>query len=126
MFLPGTTCNVLEEIRDATVFAFPTNYEGFPNALVEAIAMGIPVVSTDFATGVAKEIIGEDVGIIVPCGDTNAFAEAMDILLANPEKRAYIRSVSQKAVESFAVEKVIEKWNCLFESLTEDKKCQDL
>lgn len=126
VFLPGATCNVLEEIRDAAIFAFPTNYEGFPNALVEAIAMGIPVVSTDFATGVAKEIVDEDVGIIVPCGDTKAFAEAMDILLANPEKRAYIRNVSRKAVESFAVEKVIEKWNSLFESLTEDKKCQNL
>lgn len=124
--LPGASKGVLKSIRDAAIFAFPTNYEGFPNALVEAIAMGIPVVSTDFATGVAKEIVDEEVGLVVPCGDIKAFAGALDVLLSNPEKRAHIRNVSRKAVESFAVEKVIMKWNCLFELLMEDKKCQNL
>ena len=68
IFLPGAKRNVLEAIRDAAIFAFPTEYEGFPNVLVEAIAMGIPIVSTDFATGVAKEIVDENVGLVVPCG----------------------------------------------------------
>ena len=120
IFLPGANRNVLETIRDAAIFAFPTNYEGFPNVLVEAIAMGIPVVSTDFATGVAKEIVDENVGLVVPCCDTKAFAEAMDVLLSSPEKRRQIRYMSRKAIEPFAVEKVIVKWKQLIESLMEE------
>lgn len=125
-FLPGANRNVLETIRDAAIFVFPTDYEGFPNVLVEAIAMGIPVVSTNFATGVAKEIVDANVGLVVPCGNTTEFAKAMDALLSNPEKREHIRAISRGAIEPFKVEKVIEKWNYLFKSLTEDKKCQGL
>ena len=117
--LPGANRNVLEAVRDAAIFAFPTNYEGFPNVLVEAIAMGIPVVSTNFATGIAKEIVNEDVGIVVPCGDTSRFAQAIADLLSNHEKRIHIRSVSRRAVEPFAVEKVINMWDCLFNQLVE-------
>ena len=120
IFLPGANRNVLETIRDAAIFAFPTNFEGFPNVLVEAIAMGIPVVSTNFATGVAKEIVDENVGLVVPCCDTKAFAEAMDALLSSPEKRKQIRYMSRKAIEPFAVEKVIDKWKRLIESLMEE------
>lgn len=119
--LPGSNRNVLTAIRDASIFAFPTNFEGFPNVLVEAIAMGIPVVSTDFATGIAKEIINESVGIIVPCGDVNAFANAIAELLSNKEKRKHIRSVSYKVVEPFSVEKVVAMWDYLFCRLLEEE-----
>lgn len=119
ILLPGANKEILETIRDAAVFAFPTDYEGFPNVLVEAIAMGIPVVSTDFATGVAREIINENVGVVVPCRDVSAFSNALSHLLSNDEKRKYIRSVSRSAVEQFEVAKVIETWRELFRTLLE-------
>lgn len=124
--LPGTSRNVLETIRDAAVFAFPTEYEGFPNVLVEAIAMGIPVVSTDFATGVAREIIDENVGVVVPCRDVNAFSNALSQLLSNDEKRKHIRSVSHSAIEPFEVKIVIEMWRVLFRTLLEAEQCREL
>lgn len=119
-FFPGASKAVLNDIRDAAIFAFPTNYEGFPNVLVEAIAMGIPVVTTNFATGIAKEIVNQDVGIVVPCGDVNAFALALSKLLSNQELRMKIRNESYKAVEPFAVESVITKWEFLFKKLLEN------
>ena len=119
-FFPGAAQDVLDKIKDAAIFAFPTNYEGFPNVLVEAIAMGIPVVSTNFATGIAKEIVNQDVGVVVPCGDVNAFASALSKLLSNQTLRMRIRKESYKAVKPFAVETVIAKWESLFKKLLED------
>ena len=87
---------LMNEIKDAAIFAFPTNFEGFPNALVEAIALGIPVVTTDFATGVARELVNENVGIVVPVGDTDAFADGLSKLLSDKEKREHLDRRAQK------------------------------
>ena len=123
--LPGASGDVLNQIRDAAVFALPTEYEGFPNALIEAVAMGIPVVTTDFASGVAREIVKEDVGIVVPVGDTTAFAGGLEELLRSRDKREQIRKASRKAVEPFAAEKVIAAWDRLLETLLEDGACPE-
>lgn len=120
--LRGASKQVLTDIRDAAVFVMSSNYEGFPNALVEAIAMGLPVISTDFATGVAREIIGPETGLVVPCGDREAMAHALDDLLSHSEWRAEIRQKGGKAVEPFASERVIDTWDRFFRDLTEGKK----
>ena len=118
VFLPGISHNILNNISDASIFAMPTNYEGFPNALIEAISLGIPVVTTDFATGVAKEIVNADVGLLVPCSDVRAFANALSILLSNKTLRGHIRSVaSQQVLKSFSVDKIITMWDKVFQKL---------
>ena len=115
--LYGASKDVLNEIKDAAVFAFPTNFEGFPNALIEAIALGIPVVTTDFASGVAREIVNEKTGVLVPVGDVDAFANGLKELLDNPERRNYIRNHSHEVLEPFAIDKVIAMWDNLFQTL---------
>ena len=117
--LRGASKQVLTDIRDAAVFVMSSDYEGFPNALVEAIAMGLPVISTDFATGVAREIIGPETGLVVPCGDREAMAHALDDLLSHPERRAEMREKGRKAVEPFACDRVIDAWDRFFQDLTE-------
>lgn len=115
--LPGSTQDIIEHIKDAAIFALPSNYEGFPNVLLEAAAMGVPIVSTDFETGAAKEIINENVGILVPLGDARAFATALSTLLANEKLRKHIRCVSRAAVEPFEVDKVATMWEVLFKTI---------
>lgn len=118
-FLPGASQKVLEEIRDAALFVMSSDYEGFPNALVEAITIGVPVISTDFATGIARELITEDVGEVVPCGDAEALAQAMDTLLGDPHRRERIRQVGSHATDPFQVDTVLKQWTQLFDELTE-------
>lgn len=109
--LPGSTGEVHAKMRDASLFVMSSDYEGFPNALIEAIAMGLPVVSTDFATGVAREIVDENVGIVVPCADQLAITDAILTLLNNDELRLHIRKNGHSKVEKFDVHRVVEIWD---------------
>lgn len=118
-FLPGKTADVLNTIKDAAVFAFPTNFEGFPNALIEAVALGIPVVTTDFATGVARDLVPKENGIVVPCNDVEAFSSALDELLGNDEKRNGIRNSSRNTLQSLSVQNIATTWKKMIEGYLE-------
>lgn len=117
-FLLGSERDVLNKIKDAAIFAFPSDFEGFPNALIEAIALGIPVITTDFATGIAKEIVTEEFGIVVPCGDVNRFANALEELITNGYRREKMRKGDRFALDKFNVSRVVSAWKSLFHNLT--------
>lgn len=73
-------------LSSAEIFAFPSTTDTFGNAVLEALACGVPAVVTD--QGGPKEIVEEGCsGLIVPGGDANALAEALDLLLGDPALR---------------------------------------
>lgn len=116
-FLRGAHSNVLELIKDATVFAMSSDYEGMPNALLEAMAIGLPVVSTDFKTGVARELIEPGMGIVVPVNDKNAFTKA---LISVIEDKTYIQNaatISPPKMRKLHNDFVMKKWISAFESI---------
>jgi glycosyltransferase involved in cell wall biosynthesis len=65
----------------ADVFVLPTLYEGYGMAVAEALACGLPVVST--ATGAIAELVGDEAGIVVPPGDVNALALSLIQILSD-------------------------------------------
>lgn len=72
---------------EAGVFVIPSRSEGFPNALVEAMASGLPVISFNFHAGV-EEIITKNLnGILIENGNTKKLAEAIDILISDETER---------------------------------------
>jgi teichuronic acid biosynthesis glycosyltransferase TuaC len=73
----------------ADVFAFASRREGFPNVVREAIACGTPCVVT--ALPEMREVVGPDCGIVVPTGDAEAFAGALDEALGRAWDRDAIR-----------------------------------
>ena len=75
--LPGNQSRdvVLQQLREADVFLFPSYTEGFANAMTEAMASGLPVIATD--VGANKEMIEDHGGIVVPVGDSAAIVAAM-------------------------------------------------
>mgnify|MGYP002547794038 CR=1 FL=1 len=87
VILPGRTDNIIDEIQDAALFVLPSDYEGMPNALAEAMALGLPCIATDCPAGGSRFLINNGLnGILVPVGDKEKLAEAMVSVVLDKER----------------------------------------
>jgi glycosyltransferase involved in cell wall biosynthesis len=90
----------------AAVFALSSAWEGFGRVLVEALAVGCPVVSTDCPSG-PREILEDGAfGPLVPVGNAEALAEAIEAVLDRPPER----SALVKRAEAFSIERGVERY----------------
>ena len=116
VFLPGADSNVLDKINSAAMFAFSSDFEGLPNALIEAMMLGLPCISTDCSPGGARELIDNyKNGIIVPCGDFNAMADAIEYVISNPDAASAMGNEAKKLSLRTSVEHVFDEWYNIFE-----------
>lgn len=107
---PGLTERPYEVLRGADLFILSSRAEGFPNVLVEAMACGTPVISTDFG-GAAKEIFQDGVdGLLVRPEDPQALAAAMLRLMADPEERARLGARASKVVDRYSGARILALW----------------
>lgn len=84
--LPGNVSELAERIKDAALFVLSSDYEGMPNALMEAMAMGIPCISTDCPCGGPNFLISDgENGLLVPVGEVEQLADAMTKMLTDRE-----------------------------------------
>ena len=109
--------NIVERIADSSLFVMSSDYEGFPNALAEAMSVGLPVVSTDFFTGSAKEMIGNDCGMIVPVGDLTAMTEAIKSCLLDPVESVRMGRNGMNISERYSKDKVLYMWRSAIENV---------
>ncbi len=118
--LPGNVLDLHDRIADAAVFALSSDYEGLSNALLEAMMMGLPVVSTDCA-GSDEYIRNGESGYLTPVGDEDALANAMMQMLADPDKARRMGEEGARTVAPLQKDILMEKW---YEVLTggEEKK----
>lgn len=111
VLLSGKITDVFQKINDSSVFVFSSNYEGLPNALIEAMALGLPCVTTDCSPGGARELIQNKVnGIIVPCNDSVELSRAMNYMIEHPEKAKRMGDEARKIMDKLSVEIITQKW----------------
>jgi glycosyltransferase involved in cell wall biosynthesis len=89
--LPGHVDNPFAYMARAALFVLSSRWEGSGNVLTEAMALGVPVVSTDCPSGPAEMLDGGRFGPLVPVGDAEALAEAMERTLDHPPEPAALR-----------------------------------
>ena len=111
VILEGPTADVPSVLKNAGMFVLSSDYEGMPNALMEALAAGVPSVSTDCPCGGPRMLIkdGEN-GILVPVGDVEALANSMTRLLEEPGLSDNIGAVARGYAKSYLPEKVHNQW----------------
>lgn len=120
--LAGMVENVAEKIANAKLFVLPSDYEGMPNALMEAMALGIPAIATDCPCGGPKALFeNEKSGKLVPVAQIAEMSAALEDLLKNSQKRHHLACNARKRAEDFRVEKVCENWQELFLNLLEKR-----
>lgn len=103
--LPGYTPNPFPYMRSADVFVLSSRFEGLPNALIQAMACGCPVVSTDCPSGPSEILSGGQYGHLVPVGDPVALARAILAVLRGEGK-----SVPREWLTQFEEEVIVEQY----------------
>lgn len=111
ILFPGNIRNIAEEMEKNSVFVLSSNYEGMPNALMEAMALGLPCISTDCPVGGPKYLIKNGVnGLLVPIKNKEAMAMAIRKILTDPEKALKMGSEATKISNELSPDKIYSQW----------------
>lgn len=92
--LPGFMANPYPYLAHAALFGFTSRMEGSPFALIEALAVGTPVVATDCPSGPSEILVGGKFGALVPVGDDEAFARECLATLERPPSRHFLQEAA--------------------------------
>lgn len=110
--------DIFDCIRTARLFVLASDYEGMPNALMEAMSLGLPCISADCRPGGARTLIEDGVnGFIVPVRDSQAMAEKMDYVLNNPEIANKIAIEARYLGVTHTNEATFNKWDKFLNSI---------
>ena len=107
-----------KKLNDAALFAFSSDWEGLPNALMEAMALGLPIVATDCPCGGPATLIeNEKNGLLVPIKDADALAAGMKRLIEDPALAERLGNEARKIKDIANTESVVQQWKEYIEEL---------
>ncbi|AQV95277.1 glycosyl transferase [Cupriavidus necator] len=111
--LPGVCHDPLQAYGQASVFCLSSRYEGFGLVLIEAMAFGLPIVSTDCETG-PRELLtpGQD-ALVVAADDADALAKALLTMIRQPEMAARLGAGGRQKAGNFTLERLALQWDAL-------------
>jgi glycosyltransferase involved in cell wall biosynthesis len=117
VLLPGFSTSPEKWLRASRLFVLSSHYEGFPNALGEAMACGLPVISFDCPVGPRELVVDKENGLLVPSGDVDALADAITSLVSQPEKARAMGNRARSVVERFSEPAIMSQWEGLLAEL---------
>lgn len=116
VLLPGLAGNVGQWYARADLFVLTSLSEGFPNALAEALAHGVPAVSVDCNTG-PRDIVRHGIdGLLVPVNDAGALTAALARVMGDASLRRQMAACASDARHRFSLEKIGQMWDTLFDA----------
>ena len=113
VYFPGRVKNPFSILSRCDLFVLSSRYEGFPNALLEAMACGLPVISYDCFSGPGEMIKDNVNGLLVPPNDLDDLEDAIKRLINDDKLRASLGREAMKVQDRFSLEKVMDQWNDL-------------
>lgn len=120
--LMGRTTEPFARMADASLYVMTSRREGLPMVLLEAMGVGLPIVSYDCPTG-PRDLIDDGVnGFLVPNGDKDALEARLLELIDDREKRARFAEAGRAKAAEYDVARLAERWERLFEELAAAKR----
>jgi len=106
----GNVQNVWDYYNQAKIFAFTSNSEGFPNALLEAMSFGLACVSTDCPSGPSEIILNNENGYLIEMGNIKQLEDRLSILIHNPDICDQFSKNAMASTEKFSIAEVKKLW----------------
>ena len=109
--LPGRNQDIGAATYDSYAFVLSSDFEGLPNGLMEAMAMGLPVIATDCKGGGAKAVVeNETNGLLIPVGNVELMAAALERYMDGEEFACRMGAKARETAERFKTEAVVDQW----------------
>ncbi len=123
ILLMGGSDELEKEIPKGGIYAFTSDWEGLPNSLLEAMAMGMPIVATDCPCGGPRTVMtdGEN-GLLVPIKDKDALVEGMLKLIENPDLAKRLGKNAARIKEKTNAEAIFVQWRDYLDKVIANKK----
>lgn len=118
IFLQPSTKNINEEYMNSSIMVMSSRFEGLPMTLLEAQAYGLPIVSFACKCGPRDVVENGVTGYLVPEGDVNGLAGALEVLMGDYELRVKMSAAAKVASERYEEGEIMNKWVNLFVRLT--------
>lgn len=107
----GNVRDVCERVAHSAMYVSTSDYEGISNSLLEAAAMGVPIVATDCAGGGARAVVADgETGYLVPCGDAPAVSASMERIANDAIRTAEISKNALQASKLYSPDSIYGKW----------------
>lgn len=112
--------DIWERIKDAACLVMPSRSEGFPNILLEALALGLPVVATDCPNGPSEMIRNGENGRLVPVDDIEALTEAIHHTLVDSSWTDHLSKTAEQICKQYACENICNQWEAYLSEILHD------
>ena len=119
--LPGNMTRLHEQMKDAAAFLLSSDYEGMPNALIEAMCMGLACISTK-VSGATDLIVDHENGILTEVDNEAEFERAIRELIENPQLTERFAKSSVELNEQLELSRIMNQWITFINKITTEKQ----